>query len=105
MMQHLRTSPSLASLLPPAMLTWLLAPALALGAGRSPLRVEPTKVILNNPEATQQLLVTGGEPAAPVDRTRTASYHVADPRIAEVDSTGLVIPRAEGRTEIVIRDK
>ena len=61
--------------------------------------VSPAIVKLDNPEATQQLLVTlDGS-----DRTRAATYEVANPAIALVDSTGLVSPKAEGKTEIVVK--
>ena len=61
--------------------------------------VSPSSVKLENPEATQQLLVT----LDASDRTRAATYEVANPAIALVDSTGLVSPRAEGKTEIVVK--
>jgi hypothetical protein len=62
--------------------------------------VSPAAVRLDSPEATQQLLVTD---AGPVDKTRDATYESANPAIALVDATGLVSPRAEGKTEIVVR--
>src|SRR4051794_26232545 len=77
---------------------WLLNAALLPAA----LQVSPTKVILDSPETTQQLIVTGGTAAAPLDLTRTVTYKVANPAIAGVDASGLVEPKAEGATEIVI---
>jgi hypothetical protein len=56
------------------------------------------------PEATQQLLVTGTNAAGqPVDQTRSATYESANPAIALVDAAGLVWPRSEGKTEIVVK--
>src|SRR5262249_48057908 len=99
---HARISAPFALRLVPAILTWLLTAAFLPAAA---LRVEPAKVVLDSPEATQQLLVTGGDPAAPVDWTRSASYKVLNAEVAAVDPTGLVLPKAEGRTEIVVGHK
>jgi hypothetical protein len=65
------------------------------------LQVSPANVLLDSPEATQQLLVRSSE--SPTDLTRAVAYRTVDPRIAGVGPTGLVRPRREGRTEIVIR--
>jgi hypothetical protein len=65
------------------------------------LPVSPAAVILDNPEATQQLLVRS--PDSTVDLTRLAAYEVVDPKVAAVDAAGLVQPRGEGRTEILVR--
>lgn len=64
------------------------------------LTVSPSTVILDNPEATQQLLVYSAP--STVDLTRGVRYEVVDPKIASVDSSGLVLPKAEGRTAIVV---
>jgi uncharacterized protein DUF1549/uncharacterized protein DUF1553 len=66
------------------------------------LRVEPARVVLDSPETTQQLLVTEGPPTAPVDWTRVASFKILDPSIATIDASGLLIPRGEGRTEVIV---
>ena len=66
------------------------------------LLVSPSAVVLDNPEATQQLLVRSS--AVSADSTRQATYQVLDPGIATVDAAGLVQPRAEGRTTILIRN-
>jgi hypothetical protein len=65
------------------------------------LQVSPAAVTLDNPEAVQQLLVRA--PDSPADLTRVATYEVLDPRIAAVDATGLVLPKGEGRTTVVVR--
>ncbi|MCE9531393.1 MAG: DUF1549 domain-containing protein [Planctomycetes bacterium] len=67
---------------------------------RAALQVSPATVVLDNPEATQQLLVRSS--ALPVDLTRVAMYVSADPKIAIVDSTGLIIPKGEGKTTIAV---
>jgi hypothetical protein len=90
MHHHVRTLASVA--------VWLVSAAILPAA----FQVSPAKVILDSPETTQQLLVTGGTAAAPLDLTRTAAYKVANPDIASVDPSGLVQPKAEGTTEIVI---
>ena len=85
----------------------LLAIALTFAAigplGAAPV-VTPPSVKLDNPEATQQLLVTAiGPDGKPLDRTRMATYAIANPALAAVDATGLVSPKAEGKTEVVVK--
>ncbi len=68
---------------------------------RAALQVSPASVTLDNPEATQQLLV---HPAgSTLDITRAVKYEVLDPKVAAIDATGLVRPTGEGKTSIVIR--
>jgi hypothetical protein len=62
------------------------------------LQVSPGKIVLDNPESAQQILVRSGK-----DVTRLATYQVVDPKIATVDAFGLVQPRSEGRTDLVVR--
>ena len=74
------------------------------GHARQPggaLVVSPASVVLDDPEASQQVLVAGSDRSA--DLTRIATYAVLDPKIASVDASGLVQPRAEGRTTLVVR--
>ncbi len=61
--------------------------------------VTPISVKLDSPESSQQLLVT----LANSDGTRSAKYEVANAAIAAVDATGLVTPKAEGKTEVIVR--
>jgi hypothetical protein len=70
-------------------------------SAQAALRVSPATVTLDNPEATQQVLVTSSDSAT--DLTRQATYEIADPKIAAVDATGLLQPKAEGRTVLVVR--
>ncbi|WP_020475503.1 DUF1549 domain-containing protein [Zavarzinella formosa] len=76
----------------------LLSLVFGIAPARAAVVVTPPAVRLDNPEASQQLLVT--LPAA--DGTRTAKYEIADPAIAGVDAAGMVTPKAEGRTEVRI---
>src|SRR4051812_47121767 len=79
---------------------WL---ALASGgwASGSALQISPPAIVLDNPEATQQVLVRGAEKN--IDLTRATKYEVTDPAIAAVNATGLVQPKRQGRTTLVIR--
>jgi hypothetical protein len=70
-----------------------------LAPAHAAVRVTPAAVALDSPEASQQLLVT----LDAGDGTRAAKYEVANPAIAAVDATGLVTPKAEGKTEVVVR--
>src|SRR5207237_1149338 len=65
------------------------------------LHVSPAAIALDNPEATQQVLVRSAK--LPTDLTRLASYEVLDPKVAAVDAYGLVQPKTEGRTVLVVR--
>jgi hypothetical protein len=77
------------------LLTLLLGPT----AAHAAVRVTPSAVTLDSPEASQQLLVT----LETADGTRTATYEVADPAVAAVDAAGRVTPKAEGKTEVRVR--
>src|SRR4051794_22736073 len=70
------------------------------------LRVSPTTITLDNPEGTQQVLVSLATAARPgpaiLDLTRAATYEIRDSKIAAVDRTGLVQPKAEGQTVLVV---
>ena len=77
---------------------------IASGVLRAAPVVTPATVKLDSPEATQQLLVTAtGTDGQPVDRTRASTFEIANPALALVDSSGLVSPKAEGKTEIVVK--
>jgi hypothetical protein len=68
---------------------------------QTPLQVSPVGIILDNPEATQQVLVRSTKSAG--DLTRLATYEMLDTKIAVVDVVGLVMPKAEGKTVLVVR--
>lgn len=88
------------------MLIFGLSLSLALAAADAEaggLRVAPGSVVLDRPEATQQLLVTGIHPTGRfVDLTRTVTFRAIDPQVASIDRRGTIHPHREGRTEIVI---
>src|SRR5579872_4132492 len=68
------------------------------------IQVSPAAVVLDRPEASQQLLVTVLLPEGRGrDVTRATTYQVSVPTIATVDSSGLVRPLAEGKADIIIR--
>lgn len=72
----------------------------ACGAG---LVVSPAKIVLESPEASQQILVTGRHPSGDAtDLTRLVTYRNLDPQIVTVDGRGVVQPHRAGRTEIII---
>ncbi len=68
------------------------------------LRVSPTSVVLDRPEASQQLLVNVVQTGRlTVDVSRASTYEIAQPEIATIEPTGLIHPLRDGQTEIVIR--
>lgn len=91
--------------------SWLFACAVSVSAE---VEVSPATVQLNNPEASQQLLVTAlvspvlsnTSPQSAllrsVDLSRAVTYRILDPEIAEVTPEGLVVPRSEGQTEVIV---
>ena len=70
----------------------------------STLRISPSHVILERPDATQQIVIDreqeGGRRS---DITRDVTFHVDPPHIAVVDDRGLVHPRANGEGTIVFQ--
>lgn len=70
------------------------------------LRVVPGKVMLNGRRDQQQLLVSGdlknaGDETA--DLTRTATFESLAPSIVQVTPQGLLVPRGQGATAVVVR--
>jgi hypothetical protein len=65
------------------------------------LQVSPPAIVLDNPEATQQVLVRTA--ASSADLTRAAAYAILDPNIASVDTAGLLQAKAEGKTVLIVR--
>jgi hypothetical protein len=82
-----------------AVATWVAPCAVHAQPAPSRFEVTPAIVRLDNPEATQQLIARVGA----TDLTRDVVYAVREPAIAGVDETGLVQPKAEGRTVIFVR--
>lgn len=67
------------------------------------LQVSPEKVVLDRPEASQQLLVTiPVEGARSRDLTRAVTFQVLPAGIATVDHRGLVRPIADGTAQLMI---
>src|SRR5262245_28826827 len=82
--------------------TCLLAVLLGLlcrGTVAAELLVQPSRVVLDRPEASQQLLVTTLDPAnRQVDLTRSAKYDILNREVATISSHGMIEPRGEGST-------
>ena len=67
------------------------------------LEVSPLRVILDQPETTQQLLANAiSKDSRVIDVTRAAHYHTEDSHIATVDELGLVRPIKDGQTSILV---
>lgn len=87
---------------------WFLRAALAAAlclhadAAWAQLQVTPATVKIDNPEATQQVLVKLAN--SPRDLTHDVAYEIADPKIATVDA-GLIRPRGEGKTTLTVKSK
>ncbi len=65
--------------------------------------VSPESVVLDRPESSQQLLVSDSQTnRMTIDVSRSATYKIAQPAIAVIDSTGLIHPLSNGQTEIVV---
>lgn len=77
----------------PMLLALLTVPA------QANLSVTPAQVVLDGPEATQQLLVRG--PTG--DVTRKASYQSSTPTIVRIDEQGGLEPVGEGTGAILVR--
>jgi hypothetical protein len=71
------------------------------GRAQTTLNLSPATITLDNPEATQQVLVRSSKSST--DLTRRATYETLDPKIAAVDAVGLVQPKADGCTVLVVR--
>ena len=70
------------------------------------LRVEPREAPLQGHRAAQQLLVSETQADGAVsDVTSEASFESTAPAIALVTSTGRIIPRGQGTTEVVVKRK
>jgi hypothetical protein len=84
-----------------------LCPCLALGGAigkvKGAMRITPASVLLDRPEASQQVLVTEDRAGKPHDLTREARYEVQAPAVIRVDAEGLIHPVAEGTTKLVVR--
>jgi hypothetical protein len=84
-------------------LSCLAALWLSGNVGAQDLVVAPAEILLDSPDASQQVLVTGRRvDGSAVDLTNIAQYRIVDPGIATVDERGAVRPLSDGETEITI---
>ena len=68
------------------------------------IRISPLTVLLDSPEASQQVLVTEVlSKDRSNDLSRSVRYEITPPGIATVDDGGLVRPLSNGRCKLVIR--
>lgn len=67
------------------------------------LLVSPSAIVLEQPEASQQLIIWGsGSDNRRIDVTRSATLRVEPPHVASVDERGLVHPLANGSATLLI---
>lgn len=67
------------------------------------LIVSPAKVVLDSPEASQQLIVSLSDKAGQRDVTGEIKVSIADGRIVTVNDGALLRPQSEGKTEIIVQ--
>lgn len=65
--------------------------------------VSPTAILLDRPEAAQQVLATDLSGVAHIDLTRLVEYLSGDPSVFTVDATGLVYPVRDGAAVLTVR--
>jgi len=78
-----------------------IASCVASASASEPLTITPSAFHLRGPESVQQVAVStpsGREPSSLV-------YSIANPKVAVVDSTGLVVPTGDGSTELTVRSE
>jgi len=80
----------------------LIASAIAYAENASTVQVYPQKVTLNGARDEQRLIVTTSINGRAADQSRTAQYVSADPKIASIDTRGLIVPIANGATTISV---
>jgi hypothetical protein len=67
------------------------------------LQVSPTAVLLDRPEASQQILVTEVDGDRRRDVTREATLEIASTAMARISSDGLIHPLSEGTTQLTVK--
>ena len=70
---------------------------------RAQITVSPVSILLDRPEASQQILVMEQAGSLRHDLSRTSEYVVADSKVIRVDADGLVHPLSDGTTQLSIR--
>ena len=77
--------------------------AMSAGSLAAEIRVSPAAVALDRPDVSLQLVVSADSAdGRVVDRTHKAEYRSLDPAVAVVDAHGVVLPRGDGTTRIVV---
>lgn len=67
------------------------------------IRISPPSILLDSPESSQQVLVTGtSSKNRSHDLTRSVRYAVVPPGIASVDQAGLLRPLVDGKGKLVV---
>src|SRR5439155_5615462 len=67
------------------------------------LLVEPPEVLLSGLDAAQSLLITGvASDGSEMDLTRDAEFRSEDSTVARVDSSGWLLPVADGSTSVTV---
>lgn len=68
------------------------------------LKIRPEVLNLRGPDAVRQIVVERIVPGEePSDRTDRATFEIVDPKVATVDAEGLISPRGDGETTVVVR--
>jgi len=67
------------------------------------LIVSPTKIVLDSPEASQQLIVSLDEKTGRRDVTGEVQLNIANTSVVTVQDGALLRPQSEGQTEIVVQ--
>lgn len=68
------------------------------------LRVSPREILLDAPEASEQLLASGSNAAGrPIDVTRAATYAATVEGIVQISPAGRVLALKDGRTDVQVR--
>jgi hypothetical protein len=71
--------------------------------GETKLRAVPDSIVLDRPEASQQILVSRRDTdGRTIDVTRRASYRLRPAGIAAIDALGLIVPVADGDAILTI---
>jgi hypothetical protein len=101
---HIRRRWNAMPALPVVLLLALLPTNSARADGPAALHVRPDAVLLTGPRALVQLTVTGHWPDGKErDLTRDATLAFQDPAVAGVDADGLLRPRGDGKTTLLVR--
>ncbi|HIE96781.1 MAG TPA: DUF1553 domain-containing protein [Fuerstia sp.] len=67
------------------------------------LVVFPEEIILSGPQATTRIVVVDNAATGlQKDLTRTAKYSIVDRRIATISESGIIAPRGEGQTQLIV---